>query len=164
MSQFVRPAPWLRHLFTPSKTRAVNPSEISEDVSIVQPYDGSGWPLMPEGEWGKSFVTVAIAAADTELLATNNREIARILAVSVARNAGVNPVCYVSVEVGGTERIALTARFTPTDGIQTPFTLVSPIIGPNQVLIGHHLGGDAATVVAWRLYAVVVPIGTVFYV
>jgi len=162
MSGFTRAAPWLRQLFTPSKTAQPNPDRLSDDVSLVQPYDGGGWPLPPGGEWALQVVTAAGAAADSVLVSVNANEIARILAVSFGRNAGVHPTLAVDVLVQQTFTVGLSAHVVSTTAIQTLLPISTPIIGPGHVLRGRHFGGDAATVIDWEVYFVRAPLGTVF--
>jgi len=165
MSKFTRAAPWLRHFFTPSKTSPVNPTEVSEDVSLVQPYDGSGWPLQPIGEWMSSVAPV-IGATGTETLVTaGEREIVRILAVSIHLAAGVAPLSRLLIQdpnavvgsVGVSDELTVSANFRS-------FAVRTPILAPGHLLRGQYEGGDAATGVVWRMFICRCPIGTVFYV
>jgi len=158
--RFSRPAPWLRQLFTPSHTTQPNPGELSGDVSLVQPYDGSGWPLFDPGEWDIATQSSVAIASTTALVTAGALEVVRILAASVRLDAGVAPVCHLQGEnsvvfgedvtaVGGSEQIHVPSN--------------CPILGPTHVLYGRHHTGDAATQVTWVVYYVRAPIGTVFY-
>jgi len=168
MSDFTRPAPWLRQLFTPSKTESANPGKLSNDVSLTHPYDGGGWPLTDPNSWATRVVTAAVALADTVLVTTGENEIFRILAVSAQVSAGVHPDMFVDISTA-TFAVGISAQ---QDGASPPpaptnaqaFFLTTPIMGPSQSLRGKHLNGDAATVVDWRVYGVIAPIGTCFYI
>jgi len=164
MSGFVRPANWLRHLFTSSQTGPVNPTEVSDDVSLIQPYDGGGYPLFDPGEWAKDSTSATGAAKTTALFSVPDDKIARILSASIVHTAGVAPDVYFRVEtpqfsMGISENLTALA-----DAEDQGFQIHSPIIGPGHNLVGRHFGGDGSTVIIFRLYLCVVPIGTVFYV
>jgi len=143
MTQFTRPAPWLRQ---------------------VQPYDGGGWPVEPTNQWAASFTTAAVAGADTTLLTNGANEIARLLAISFAVTAGVIPSVVVDIS-DGTVAVSISAFVVAAalGATNIGILLNTPILGPGHTLRGRHFGGDAATVVNWRVYAPKAPIGTVFY-
>jgi len=162
MSQFARPAGWLRQLFTQSQTAQPNPTILSNDVSLVQPYDGSGWGLWDPGQWIANVTSATIAADNTAIMTCPVGNIRRILAVSAQVTAGVAPAVYLWVsaqagEVGvGDVFAAIANRFVSLD-------CKIPILGPGHVLTGNHTGGDAATIVNYRCYFVQAPLGAVFY-
>jgi len=168
MTYFTRAAPWLRHLYTPSKTKAANPGILSNDVALTQDYAGGGYPLIDPQNWVESITTAAVAAADTVLATTGIFEVCRVLAVSYRVSAGVRPDTLVDILTGG----VAVAIGDQQDGATPPplptfakvVILTCPIMGPSAVLRGRHSGGDAATVVTWEVYKVIAPLGTVFYV
>jgi len=163
MSGFVRPAEWLRHLFTSSQTGPVNPTEVSDDVSLVQPYDGGGFPLYDPGQWAKEVTSATSAAATTVIFTVPATSICRILAAAAVLSAGVAPDVHFRA-VAPTASLAISASQTLPAVEQIGFSIFCPIIGPGHSISGRHFGGDAATIVIYRLYLVVVPLGTVFSV
>lgn len=159
---FVRPAPWLRRLFTPSQTSPVNPTRVSDDVSLTQPYDGSGWPLYDPGQW-VILTQSAVGTPKTTVIETVPIDrICRLLAVAVILNAGVAPSCQLQAGVAITLSVGAPVVVHATEMSSVPSN--TPIIGPGHSIRGRHYGGDAATQVTWYLYRVLAPIGTVFYV
>lgn len=165
MSGFVRPADWLRHLFTSSRTAPVNPVEVSDDVSLNQPYDGGGFPLWDPGQWISTVTSVAVAAGETTLLTVPDNQIARILGVSAQLSAGVAPTVHLRVISQSNARVGLSPLVLMlASARRQSIELQTPIIGPGHLLSGAHFGGDVLTKVAWAVYFVQAPIGTVFYV
>lgn len=165
MSRFTRPAGWLRQLFTPSQTESPNPGLLSDDVSLVQPYDGGGYPTFAPGQWGVKVVSVTAATGEIPLLTTASNELARLLCLSATLVAGVAAKCTAVVDTGGPSGVIECAEevTTPAAG-QILVPLAIPIMGPSHILSGNHSGGDAATIIHWRLYFCVAPLGSVFYV
>jgi len=164
MSRFVRPASWLRWLFTSSQTSPVNPVEVSDDVSLVQPFDGGGYPLFDPGQWGLAVASATAASGTTTVLTVPANTICRLLAASVTLNAGVAPSTYFAVVPEGGDSIGISPLET---GVLTTFHLSAelrcPILPPGAVLSGRWLGGDAATNLNWHILYVLAPIGSVFY-
>jgi len=165
MSRFNRPASWLRFLFTPSQTKAPNPGELSNDVSLNQPYDGGGFPLFDPSQWAFTVKSATIASATTDLFTVPEDEIVRILAVAASVAAGVAPNVNSFATTQNNTRVSLSAPLLlVANGQRTGLTQLCPIIGPGHVFAGHHFGGDAATIIDWWVYFVRAPLGTVFYV
>jgi len=160
VSQFTRPASWLRQLFTPSQTSQPNPGQLSNDVSLVQPYDGGGYPL--GGLDGIVLITSTVAAALTTTLFTNNSNtIARVLALTAQSIAGTAPVCNFRVfnpttACVITESLLLTANFRS-------FPTTCPIIMPGHGLSGRYISGNASTQVQYTFHVCFAPVGSVFY-
>jgi len=163
MSGFVRPADWLRQLFTSSQTGPVNPTSVSDDVSLVQPYDGGGYPLFDPGEWAKQVTSATTAASTTALFTVPETSICRILAASAVNTAGVAPDVHFRVATA-TASLAISLSKTLPAVEQEGFEITCPIVGPGHQITGRHFGGDGSTIVIYRLYLVVVPLGTVFTV
>ena len=166
MSEFVRPADWLRQLFTPSRTEWITPNRVAGEVSLVQPYDGGGFPLYDPAQWGASVTSIVGASGLTTVLTVPTNRICRILAASVILAAAAAPSTYWSVQSPGTN-VAVGISQVET-GALTTFHLAArlntPILGPNSVLHGRWFGGDVTTQVTWNCYYVFAPIGSVFYV
>jgi len=164
MSGFVRPADWLRQLFTSSQTGPVNPTSVSDDVSLVQPYDGGGYPLFNPEQWALEVTTTpAAAAATTSLFTCPDTSICRVLAMAAVKTAGVAPDVHFRVETAVIS-LAISVSQTLPAVEQIGFAPTCPIIGPGHKITGRHFGGDGSTIVVYRLYLVVVPLGTVFTV
>lgn len=165
MSKFSRPASWLRQLFTPSSTGWREPGELANDVSLVQPYDGGGFPLLDPGQWVTVVNSSAAAADTTVILNLGNLEYGRILAAGVNRTAGVLPSCSIQVFDQNGFGITVSDRILiAVNGEREGFQLFTPIIGPGHSIRGRHFGGDAATILEWIVYVVRAPLGSVFYV
>ena len=167
MSLFVRPAPWLRQLFTPAHTPQPNPGTLSEDVSLVQPYDGSGWAIPNPETTVRSFTAPAGAQGNNTILTMGATDVGRILGISVNLNAGAAPThANAAVRAPGTNlNCPITDVVVPVTGIFIGLPhLASSVILPRLQLEGSHIGGDAATILIWRVYIAICPIGTVFYV
>lgn len=164
MSRFSRPASYLRQLFTPSSAGFQDPGVLSSDVSLIQPYDGGGWPMESSRSWVRTVTTAAIAAGAITLLVNDRETIARILAISFAVTAGVIPEVHADIiddvsSVSISDHMVIAAVGAADEGLR----LNCPILGPGHTLRGRWFGGDAATVVNFRAYLVQAPIGTVFY-
>lgn len=162
MSRFTRSASWLRFLFTPSHTPQPGPVEVSDDVSLNQPYDGGGYPLFPSGQWRAEGAAAAGASRLQTLITVEANQICRVLAVSCNLTAGVAPDCVVVVQASGNDIVlSETAQNVGADFVG--LDMHCPIVGPGHLVRGRHDNGDAATVIQWQIYYCLVPIGTVFY-
>ena len=165
MSRFARPSDWLRQLFIPSRTGWQPPNQVSEEVSLTQPYDGGGFAIWPIGQWSTSVVTAAAASGFFDLFAINSERIVRILSVSVTYIAGVNPQVYLVIQPPSGDEVGLSELITPPAGGQpTSVPLTSPIVPPGHALRARWFGGDAATQIMFRSLRCEAPLGSVFYV
>jgi len=165
MSKFSRSSSWLKQLFTPSTTGWREPGELASDVSLVQPYDGGGYPIQDPGQWMTKVTTAAVAVDTTVILTLGDNEIGRILGASVNRNLGVKPSCSLQIfDQNGNSLVVSDRILIAVNGEREGFQIFSPIIGPGHSIRGRHFGGDAATVLEWLVYVVRAPLGSVFYV
>jgi len=166
MSQFSRPADWLRQLFTPSRSGWQSPGQVSPEVSLVQPYDGGGYPLQWSGQMVNTFTLAAAAAGQATLLTNSNEQITRILAVGVNITAGVLPDLIVRIfEPTANVTVPISAIVTaPILNNIFALQLFSPILPQGFQLSLRWFGGDAATVVQVNTAFCRTPIGSVFYV
>ncbi len=169
MSQFARPADWLRQLFIPSRTGWRPPGRVSEEVSLTQPYDGGGFAIWPVGQWVTASVTAVAAAAATTgvIAASTNEQVTRILAAKVQATAGVLPSVNLHIFRQGTSTNPIPISELLVISILTehvPLTLNSPIIPPGHEVRLRWFGGDAATIVECSLLICTAPLGSVFYV
>ncbi len=164
MSKFTRPAPWLRRFFTPSQTEFKEPGLLSEDVSLIQPYDGGGWAVDSGPTKTFSAVSATVAAAYTTLFTTGPQEISRFVSFAIKSSAGVIPSCNVVLNQPGGAHVAISEVLTPITAEHTSIRLFTKVVGPDVEVRVSHWGGDAATVIAINFMEYRVPIGVVFYV
>lgn len=159
MSRFARPAGWLRQIFTPSQTGQPNPDSVSNDVSLVQPYDGGGYPISDVLDMF-TVNTVVAAQANTTILTLNQDQIGRILALTAVLLAGVAPTVQFMNQ--GAFGSVISANMTPVVTEYTAVEFWCPILKPGHQLRGRHFGGDAATQVTYIVHVAVAPVGSVF--
>lgn len=169
MNRFTRPSRWLESLFTPSRVGWKPPSSIADEVNLTQPYDGSGWPIMPIGEWIVVTDPTAAGAAGNinDVVIVGEEEILRVLAVSVRVTAGVLPRVHAFARDSGlglpaipiTETITV-GNLDETEGLPPH----CPIVPQGHNLGLNWVGGDGATVLTCRALVCRAPLGSVFYV
>lgn len=165
MSQFSRRARWLNDLFPASVAPpSRDPHTLSEDVSLVQPYDGSSWDLINPDAWITTLTLAVGASGNEDILRVDDRNILRFLCCDVILLAGLAPTSFrIRVTANGVEEVAVTGNVIPlTDG--TPIRALSPIIGPSSRLRAIYFGGDVLTQIRVNIYGLEVPLGSVFYV
>jgi len=162
MSGFTRPAPWLRRLFTPSQ-RFDEPGILSDDVSLVQPYDGGGYALDQNTIKIISLISNVGAAQNTPLVVPGANQVVRVVCVGVFLMAGASPTLTNLQLVAG----SLRSVSSPGIAVIPPNRIFvdnrAPILVPGISMDGSHIGGDASTQLRWEVYLLRVPIGTVFY-
>lgn len=169
MSQFSRRARWLNQLFPASAAPTINdPGVRSDDVSLVQPYDGSGWGVIQPTDFISRTISGIAAQGNVILRTVGANNIIRILAASYEHTAGVLPtqVCLevhdpVAIRSVVISTVPATFAFAV---VENPIEIVCPIILPGHRIDGAWQGGDAATRGIFGLVAVEAPVGTVFYV
>jgi len=161
MSQFSRPARWLRQLFTPSATGFQEPGTLSTDVSLIQPYDGGGYPFETRVQRDTQ---AAVAANTVTIISANINEIIRLMGLSILVTAGTIPTIFFLVLLDGVE-LAISPR-TVISAINQQNSVIhnTPILPPEAALQVSWAGGNASTVVRSEVLFVRAPIGTVFYV
>lgn len=169
MSQFSRRARWLNFLFPASVAPTVtDPALRSDDVSLVQPYDGSGWGIPPLGDWFLGpFLSPTGGAADTELVAVAADEVFRLFAVSVFTVATlVADAAPIASQVQGAGGVQIAPN-QQSPGLafgsnvyQFPGGMILP---PGSFLRGGHFNGNGTTILSWSVYGCRAPSGTVFY-
>ena len=169
MSQFSRRARWLNELFLQSKAPASrDPDSVSDDVSLVQQYDGGGWLIPDTPDWFHGpFLSPAGAAGATALLTVPEDSIFRLFSIHVF--TVVNPVATCN---------PIVSQFATTGGVSLAHQLVTPlsplggastfelnraiVLPPGTFLYGSHLLGGAGTILSWNVYGCLAPIGSVF--
>jgi len=166
VSQFVRPAKWLRQIFTQSRTEASNPSRVSNDVSLVQPYDGGGWGMQEPDSWGIRSVGAVAAAGAVVVITVPAGQIFRLLSLGASHVAGVQPSAWFNVQINGVsfpivDRVLMNGpgRMAYWAGMKYP-----PVIAERHVLNFQWTAGDAATQIDSYIIGFLAPAGTVFYV
>lgn len=163
MSQFVRPAAWLRRLFLQSRTKHINPSRVSNEVSLVQAYDGGGWGMVPGTDWGVTVDSAVAAAGSTSILTVGEDEIFRLLGICVSLLAAAAPtlaIARVQIAVSN-EAIAVSETLVTVDTELRALPGIStPILPPRSILTGKHSGGDATTKVQWAVLGLRLPLGS----
>ena len=190
MSQFSRRARWLQQLFTPSVAPTTkDPTQRSDDVSLVQAYDGGGLAIAKTTfppEHDASGVPLEIRQPEVSIRDFKSK--VGITTVSDLFNLGDDLVARI-----------WAANFTLTDGIgaeinyltvtaptgfgvgnhlwvfSDPFNNVSspgdqrrfnhdPILPPGMQLNFFSTGGDASSSGRLTIAMIVAPIGTVFHI
>jgi len=170
LSQFSRRARWLNQLFTASRApQSQDPNSVSDDVSLVQPYDGSGWGIMDPGQTIVNVQSPLGAVGLTQISAVGRRTIARLLGVGVFHAAGALPTDVKLYLLGQDNNFSVAIgrlydKPMLTTPMRNPMQFQSPMMPPGTILQGHHTGGDAATLVQYTALIMQAPVGTVFYV
>lgn len=190
MSQFSRRARWLTQLFTQSVAPAKqDPSQLSDDVSLVQPYDGSGWAI-EQTSFPVEFDTVAGPLLITEpfvgimdftskvgittvsdLFSISNDLVARILQISDLLIGGIgaeNTFYFVAPpnDSGVSNHIVMMSgskNIVPSQTIRQDRALFSPIMLPGTQLSYFFTDGDVSSETRISVAMVIAPVGTVFY-
>lgn len=163
MSKFVRPAGWLRHLFTQSQTTQVNPTEVSDDVSLIQPYDGGGFPLFDPGQWGLFVTSLVGAATNTVIIIVPDNKVVRLLGLGTFLAAGTVGTAHFTVLPTSGVEVPITPQIAVHATQLTGYPIYCPILGPGHTLRSNFFGGGAASQIRYDMYYVEAPLGTVFY-
>jgi len=166
MSKFSRPSSWLRQIFTPSSTGWREPGDLSNDVSLTHPYDGSGW-VFPVPAMASLVVVSAVGAATTTLIYTVPLDrITRLLGISVGVNAGetFNAAGRMTTPGGGQAFTCTELVTIPVSGEGRQLPGHPPVMLPGMFLSLRIEDGGAASQSATTIYFVEAPLGTVFYV
>jgi len=168
---FSRRARWLNGIFPASEAPQIqDPGTRSDDVSLVQPYDGSGWGLNQDPEeWtfqGGNSGTPG-SAGTFILVQVPLGFIFRILAASGRFTVGNNP--NIGIQLGRpSNRSILIGRVSQGDmpgiALSTPVALNTPIVPGGWDVTGFWDNGDGLTVVEINVMGILAPEGTVFYV
>lgn len=177
MSQFSRRARWLNDLFPASVLpQSKDPARVTDDVSLVQPYDGSGWGIPEGGDYAqRSPIISTVTVAFHQFFLLESDEVFRLLAADVAWLADTtfSPdllIFLTSIDKRGTGSQVLMARtFDNFVEIMNPgeleaFQELKPIIGPSCSLRIDTLNLLVGTQFTVGIYGVRAPLGTVFYV
>lgn len=168
MSLFSRRARWLNIFFPQSVAPAVqDPGILSDDVSLVQPYDGGAYPLVEPTDWLRFTILPVGATGSTVVATTGAEEMMRFLAADVYVLAGMSPsgtVLRAVPPTGGGGDIFVAQRLSSISTLGTPFITHTPVIGPQTQMSVTYEGGNATTQLLVHIYGVIAPLGSVFRV
>lgn len=159
--KFARRAGWLTELFTPSVTPPTRfPDQYSNDVSLIQPYDGGGWGMINSEAYITQAANVAGASGTLTIKDIAPENIFRFLSAAVILTAGVAPSVVLEIfTIDGSRSQSISSLVTPNGARWTTFDLIPPIIGPNHRIRAPWAGGDAATVITVSLFGPEIPLG-----
>lgn len=170
MVDFSRRARWLNVLFPASSAPQVqDPGVRSNDVSLVQPYDGGGYgfPGQLRAMVSNHLSTVGITGFNL-LVETDPDQIFYIGAVAVTSLVGDCPVITLNIiEQTAPPRQAIIHTATNLLFASVAFKLLDTpvkVMGPNSHLRIDWLGADADFQFNATLYGILAPLGTVFTV
>lgn len=190
MSQFTRRARWLQQLFTPSVAPAVPaPTSLSDDVTLVQQYDGGGlaiaeatFPAIRDASGAPLEIRspeISIRDYQTKIGITTVSDlfnlgpdlVARIFAANLTLTAGIGAeINYLTVTAPTGSGVGnhLWVFSTPFNNVSSPgdqrrFSH-DPILPPGMQLNFFSTGGDASSSGRLTIAMIVAPIGTLFHI
>jgi len=165
LSQFSRRANWLSKLFPASISPTTkDPGQRSDDVSLVQPYDASGWAFQDSNSWAKRTDVLTGATGFSILQVIDLDSIFRLLGMDTITLVDAKPSILPSViDREGTGDQFFLAKQTVSSNGGLIFELNTPIIGPGSSIRIDWAGGDGNTQFTVGWYGVLAPLGTVFY-
>jgi hypothetical protein len=170
LSQFSRRARWLNSLFPASVLPKISdPGVVSDDVNLVQPYDGGGYGFADSSELVTRVTGVVGASGGFVILTTSAEEIFRLISADHVTVAGGLPDVWMIVidNEGGGDSVHITQKIQaqPIGASQIlPLQGGPVVIGPNMTITTQWTGGDAATQISFGIYGFRAPLGTVFHV
>lgn len=171
MSQFSRRARWLNVLFPASSApRTADPGTVSDDVSLVQPYDGGAWPIPEASSWITLRDSPVGATGLTTIVTLGPDEVFRFFQMHafnlIDPAANFQPQAVVPGSVPLTAAALSDSR--ATTGIAG--TNVVPnnmnraiVLPPGMRLQVSHFGGGVATQLRYVIYGCRAPAGSVFH-
>lgn len=169
MSQFSRRAGWLNFLFPASVApQKRDPGQRSDDVSLVQPYDASGWPIPDPSTWIIRLDSAVGATGDTDILTVPDDSVYRLFSANAFRLLGVNAIFQLFiVDLNAIPILSALVANEVSTGLNSGNNIVpldrAMVIPGGLTLRFQHFGGDAATQIRYHIYGCLVPAGTVFY-
>ena len=164
MSQFSRRARWLNALFPASVLpQSQDPGVVSDDVSLVQQYDGGGIGFQ------KVLLFETPAAGVTgffNFVLTGPEEVFRLYQIATHAVAAGGATVVTGILIDGDPPLFNLAAGQPgvLSGNSTPWTDVIRMVGPNMTLQISYTGGAAGTIIGMAVYGYRAPLGTVFHV
>jgi len=176
LSQFSRRATWLNILFPASvapQTR--DPGQRSDDVSLVQPYDGGGFGFAHSDHLvvTTGALTAAAVAEGATILTIGPEEIYRIMGAMVTNlDVTTLQMNFLSViDRGGTgdqmflaDPIQFNAGgFNP--GESRPFNIYNArVLGPDMTVRYDNQVGEVGKQTSYAVFGYLAPVGTAFSV
>lgn len=177
MSQFSRRAKWLNAIFPASVAPQIQgPGELSEDVSLVQPYDGGGYGLSIPGLTVTNTRSPLLTTAPTGFhifFTTRDDEIFRFLSADIVQIVDGGPApsfeLFMTTIDGSLNQVLCADPFVQGgSGLNVgEFARIpnqQPIIGPGQQLRVDWVLNVAGTQYTVGISGYLAPLGTVFYV
>lgn len=165
MSQFSRRARWLNVLFPQSKApQLADPGSVSNDVSLVQSYDGSGWPIPGRSEWFKLADLTGVAGS-VEIFRVPDDQVFRLFAAQAIQVVAPGPQVAIFVkDLQSTPNTACSLNaFLALTANNLHLPITNPIvIGPGMSITGDQFNGGAGSIVRYSIYGCPAPTGTVF--
>ena len=167
----------------------MDPTIVSDDVSLVQQYDGGGigvakpnFPVIRDGDVVGAGVPLLIESPEVAIRAyltasgiNINSDMytmptglyARILALNSNLNDGVTPNAnWLTVNVptgtpGGGFQVNITKRKAVTVSTAESRGLMFNLLPPGMMLKSHHTGGDVDTQIRHQFLWIVAPVGMI---
>ena len=170
MTQFSRRSRWLNTLFPASvRPQTTDPSSVSEDVSLVQPYDGSGYGIPNPRSWIIQNLLAAGVTGSSVMITVPEDSVYRLMGAggfNVAASGTPRHQLFVQDLIAVPNLACQLAPIEiPTVGDGNfAFDLGRAIvIGPGHNLLMAYTAGGAGTIMKYSIYGVLAPLGTVFY-
>lgn len=165
MSQFSRRAKWLNALFPASVApQLTDPDRVSDDVSLIQSYDGSGWGIPNRNDWFHLADLTGIAGS-VEIFRVPDDFVFRLFAAQCLQVVGPGPQVQLFVkdlQSTPNQATSLTSFFALTvNNLNLPLQ-TALVIGPGMSITGDDFNGGAGSIVRFTIYGCLAPVGTVF--
>ena len=167
MSQFSRRARWLNQIFPASVAPTTkDPGQRSDDVSLVQPYDGGGLGFQNVDTFCRRFAIPIGVSNAINCQVNDENTIMRVYAIDVVQLAGEDANVFMRVTSPAGDSVYVA--YDNILGVTThprPFVVSTDfrILGPGQTLAAETLGGGAASQFTVGVYGAIAPLGTTFY-
>jgi len=168
LSQFSRRARWLNALFPASKSPTTrDPAQRSDDVSLVQQYDGGAWPIPNASSWftltdspvGVTGVTTILTVPDDMVYRYFGMHAFTVIdPVARFQMRVTDPLVPLSSVSLNQQIITLAAGL----GNTVPLIDRAIVIPPGLQFQVAHIQGGAATQLRYATYGCLAPVGTVF--
>jgi len=167
LSQFSRRARWLNALFPQSVAPATrDPAQRSDDVSLVQPYDGGGYGYRISAPVVRTAIQTG-ALGGIIIINTSQDEVYRIESMDSVMIAGARPTVFIIViDEGSLDSVNISGSIlAPGVGASQLMPDLHPtVIGPNMSVNCQWFGGDVLTQLTFGVYGFRAPLGTSFQV
>lgn len=173
MSQFSRRSKWLNNIFPASVSpQIVDPNRVSEDVSLVQPYDASGWAVQDISTYCERSDIQGGITGFVILREVAENQVFRLLGADVALLAGIalTEIWLNVIDSNGTgNQVQISNIISANAGGLNPgqtesFDRIAKIIGPGCHLRADWVTGAVGTDFTIGIYGAIAPLGTIFYV